>query len=237
MFNQEVVFKEATSWGFGSAGSDHRRTDDDAREAAGDKPFGPKDVQRAQRRNNAESTKIFDEFTRLIVKDGATEESVYAELCERFNCTNRRINNARNTHIKNLSPKAQVVSEASLLVAVGKMVGGHDLLQMAYEQELERVQLSGNEWVDMNQSKIDGDKSSTTTKRIPAKRYVIQLEEKIAGIPERALSHISKLLTKNIINVNTGGDLSQQSFTDLDNQEKLSMERLKVIKEAEVVES
>lgn len=193
----------------------------------------------------AENTRIFDEYTRLICMEGATEESVYRELGERFDCTDRRINNVRNNHLRNLSPKAQVASEASLLVAVGKMVASHEMLQMAYEQELERVQRLGEDWVDIEQSEIVKDGaplieallSSTTTKRIPSKQYAIQLEEKIAGIPERALSHISKLLTKNIINVNTGGDLSQQSFTDLDNQEKLLMERLKVIKEAEIVES
>ncbi len=185
----------------------------------------------------AENTRIFNEYNRLICIEGAIEEGVYRELCERFGCTNRRINNVRTNHLKNLSPAAQVASEASLLVAISKMVAGHQILQMAYEQELERVQRSGDEWIDTDQAETSGDKDFTTTKRIPAKQYVLQLEEKIAALPERYLSHISKLLAKNVININTAGDLSQQSFTDLDKQEKLLMDRLKVIKEAEVVES
>lgn len=195
-------------------------------------------IQQKTNKNKETNTRIFNEYTRLIAEPGASEESVYAELRGRFGCTNRRLNMARSNHLKNISPKAQVISEASLIVAVGKMVASHEMLKMAYEQELERVQRSEHKWVDTDQTETDGGKfSATTTKRVSAKQYILQMEEKIAALPERALDHISRLLTKNVININTAGDLSQQSFTDLDKEEKLLMDRLKVMKEAEVVES
>lgn len=184
-----------------------------------------------QAEHSTENERIYNEYLRLIAVTGATEEGVYAELCERFSCTPRRINNVRTKRSGARTIATQMASEATLLMTVEKMVMEHEAMKMAYEQELNKVEIAaqaGIDWVSIEQTEVDGGRTVKTTKRIPASHYALELQEKITMLPERTLTAMSRLLTKNIININTGGDLAQRSIADLDAEEKAIKEKLQI---------
>ena len=184
-----------------------------------------------------DNDRIFNEFTRLIRVEGATEEGVYAELCERFDCTSRRINNIRSRVTGHLNPKTEVETQA--LVVAG-IQGLHKELQEAndhYLEELEQIEAlehAGEMWYDIEQTATNGTSGkgaidSTATKRISIQEAKNRIVERRLALPERFVKSVSSLLAKNVVNIdNRGAQLAQMDIGDMDAEEKQLREQLRI---------
>ena len=179
-----------------------------------------KQIKVAAERNRAERDRIYNEYMRYI-KEGMTDEDAREHICERFECTDRKITNILNQRAGTLSPQAKSMSEANLLVLLSRINDISSVAANQFVSQLKQLDLSDDDWVDVAQSNTVGGKGgdSTTTQRVSRNEYKAKLYDRLLDTVERPVKAVERLLPKNVINFNDNRTkLQSMSIDELNEQ-------------------
>jgi len=181
-------------------------------------------LRKIAKKRRKENEAILNETMRLLKKPGASIETVYPVICDRFNCTKRRIDSIFKRAGGLESPGAQAHSEAQMIVYlqnVAKEIGYQVEDFVRQLDEIDVAGAEGHEFVKIELVETEGDKTSKTIKSVAldvARNSVKkQLLDALARYPEL----IGKL--KGQTNI-----LNQQNFFSEDTMQDVA-HRIKVM--------
>ena len=170
-----------------------------------------------------ENDKVWAEYNRLL-REGQDDTAARTELANRFNWSERRVNNLVLRRVGTVSEKTRVQAMAQVVGTVYAMCQNvAEIAQNADERLDELENRDPEDWVEIEQTETTGGKfgDTTQTKKVTVGQARQELEDRKLKAYSQFVDAVSKLTQRNIVNVNIGDDLRSKSIEDIDAEMKL----------------
>lgn len=158
------------------------------------------------------------------VMGGKTEDEAKAEIMERLSLTPRRADNIIARRGELMSPKAQALSEARVLVHLDKLEGDITTIRNYYDDQLDKLDAGeddGDEWFEIEEVETIGGKEDgkIVTKKLPISEARLKLLERKANALDRFFTAVKALRGNQVlVNIQTGGAVDDLTHQDLRRQ-------------------
>ena len=167
---------------------------------------------------------IYNETLRLLKEPDASIETVHPIICERFGCTNRRIDNVFKRRSGASSPKAQAMGEAQLLTyleKVGTEIGYQVQDFVRQLDDIDMAESEGKKFVEIEMVEANdvvlGVKKTTKSVALDVARNTVkkQLLDTMTRFPEivaklKGNQTILQVENKNVFSTDTMADIANQ---------------------------
>jgi len=165
----------------------------------------------------AERERILSEYTRLV-GDGHTPLDASAQVCERFGCTQRKIDNFLTKSSGASAPAMVAFNQATIMGAIGKLDEQITRAAEHTDEVLEQYdELEDDAWVSIEQTEAP---NGITTKRVPVAQAKRQALNDLVQQVQEKVKALKALVPQTVIQQNFDNRtvVDQMSDADLDRQ-------------------
>lgn len=164
--------------------------------------------------------KIIKHYLKVLGETKDENRAISATLVE-FKTTKRKIRELHSKVTGSYSPETKVFNEALVLVNMGKLTTKVEDYDLHLEAQLDKLEESDNDWLEIEQTDgVGKDASGTTTKKISRPEAINRVYREYINNTQEVFKAMKSLLPQAIINqtFDNRSLVNQMSDEDLDRE-------------------